>query len=122
MTITTIDVALKALRDRKPIIVVDDEGRENEGDLIMSAQLATAEWVAFMVRHTSGYICAPKPREIADRLDLPAMVVNNEDPRGTAYTIGFFLLWACTAASSLFTWLLLRPASRFNPPDGRTRD
>ena len=42
--------------------------------------------------------------------------------RGTAYTVGFFLLWACTAASSLFTWFLLRPSSRFNPPDGRTRD
>jgi hypothetical protein len=42
-----------------------------------------------------------------------------EISRGTAYTIGFFLLWSCTAASSLFTWLLLRPASRFNPPTGR---
>ena len=77
MSITTIDVALKALRERKPVIVVDDEGRENEGDLIMSAQLATAEWIAFMVRHTSGYLCAPLTAERADELGLPLMVLEN---------------------------------------------
>ena len=58
-----------------------------------------------------------------DPLDLRVLVWPALDiSRGTAYTIGFFLLWACTAASSLFTWFLLRPGSRFNPPDGRTRD
>jgi len=87
MSITTIDVALQALRERKPVIVVDDEGRENEGDLIMSAQLATAEQVAFMVRHTSGYLCAPLTAERADLLELPLMVLENEDARQTAYTI-----------------------------------
>ncbi|MCR8669919.1 3,4-dihydroxy-2-butanone-4-phosphate synthase [Agrococcus sp. HG114] len=87
MSITTIDVALEALRERKPIIVVDDEGRENEGDLIISAQLATAEWIAFMVRHTSGYLCAPLTDERADELGLPLMVLENEDTRQTAYTI-----------------------------------
>jgi hypothetical protein len=55
-----------------------------------------------------------------DPLDLRDLVLPQLDiDRGTAYTIGFFLLWACTAASSLFTWLLLRPPSRLNPPDGR---
>lgn len=87
MSITTIDVALGALREGKPVIVVDDEGRENEGDLIMSSQLATAEWVAFMVRHTSGYLCAPLTAERADDLGLPLMVLENEDERQTAYTI-----------------------------------
>ncbi|MFP5251496.1 MAG: 3,4-dihydroxy-2-butanone-4-phosphate synthase [Actinomycetes bacterium] len=87
MSITTIDAALKALRERKPVIVVDDEGRENEGDLIMSAQLATTEWIAFMVRHTSGYLCAPLTGERADELGLPLMVLENEDARQTAYTI-----------------------------------
>lgn len=87
MSITTIDVALQALRERKPVIVVDDEARENEGDLIMSAQLATAEWIAFMVRHTSGYLCAPLTAERADELGLPLMVLENEDERQTAYTI-----------------------------------
>lgn len=87
MSITTIDVALATLRQGKPVIVVDDEGRENEGDLIMSAQLATAEWIAFMVRHTSGYLCAPLTAERADDLGLPLMVIDNEDERQTAYTI-----------------------------------
>ncbi|MBO1770638.1 GTP cyclohydrolase II [Agrococcus sp. TF02-05] len=87
MSITTIDAALEALRARKPIIVVDDEGRENEGDLILSAQLATAEWIAFLVRHTSGYLCAPLTGERADELGLPLMVLENEDSRQTAYTI-----------------------------------
>ncbi|MBF0673391.1 MAG: 3,4-dihydroxy-2-butanone-4-phosphate synthase [Salinibacterium sp.] len=87
MSLAEIPAAIAELRAGKPIIVVDDEGRENEGDVIISAQLASREWIGWMVRHTSGYICAPMPREIADRLDLPAMVVNNEDPRGTAYTI-----------------------------------
>ncbi|ERG64861.1 hypothetical protein L332_10455 [Agrococcus pavilionensis RW1] len=87
MSITTIDAALEALRARKPIIVVDDEGRENEGDLILSAQLATAEWIAFLVRHSSGYLCAPLTGERADELGLPLMVLENEDSRQTAYTI-----------------------------------
>ena len=87
MSIATIDVALGALRARKPIIVVDDEGRENEGDLVMSAQFATAEWVAFMVRHTSGYLCAPLTDARADELGLPLMVLENQDARQTAYTI-----------------------------------
>ncbi|WP_306232573.1 3,4-dihydroxy-2-butanone-4-phosphate synthase [Agrococcus beijingensis] len=87
MSITTITVALEALRAGKPIVVVDDEGRENEGDLIMSAQLATTEWIAFMVRHTSGYLCAPMTDARADELELPLMVLENEDSRQTAYTI-----------------------------------
>lgn len=87
MSLADIPTALKELRLGKPIIVVDDEGRENEGDVVISASLASQEWIGWMVRHTSGYICAPMPGEIADRLDLPSMVVNNEDPRGTAYTV-----------------------------------
>jgi 3,4-dihydroxy 2-butanone 4-phosphate synthase/GTP cyclohydrolase II len=87
MSLADIPAAVAELRAGKPVIVVDDEGRENEGDVVISAQLASSEWIAWMVRYTSGYICAPMSREIADRLDLPPMVVNNEDPRGTAYTI-----------------------------------
>lgn len=87
MSLATIPVAIAEIRAGKPVIVVDDEGRENEGDVVISASLASREWIGWMVRHTSGYICAPMTREIAETLDLPAMVVNNEDPRGTAYTI-----------------------------------
>lgn len=87
MSLADIPTALKELRKGKPVIVVDDEGRENEGDFIISAQLASQEWVAWMVRYSSGYLCAPMTNDLADRLRLPVMVSENEDPRGTNYTI-----------------------------------
>ena len=87
MSLADIPSALAALRLGKPVIVADDEGRENEGDVIISAQMATQEWLAWTVRYTSGFICAPMTNDLADKLDLPVMVLNNEDPRGTNYTI-----------------------------------
>lgn len=87
MSLADIPTALGDLRKGKPVIVVDDEGRENEGDVIISAELASQEWVAWMVRHTSGYLCAPMSNDLADRLQLPAMVADNQDPRGTNYTV-----------------------------------
>lgn len=87
MSLASIPSALDDLRAGKPVIVVDDESRENEGDVVISAELASQQWIAWMVRHSSGFICAPMTNEIADRLELPVMVVNNEDPRGTNYTI-----------------------------------
>ncbi len=68
-------------------MVVDDEDRENEGDLTFAASLATPELMALLVRHTSGYVCAPAAPEILDRLELPLMVPNNQDSLRTAYTI-----------------------------------
>jgi 3,4-dihydroxy 2-butanone 4-phosphate synthase / GTP cyclohydrolase II len=87
MSIGTIPQALAALRQGRPIIVADDEGRENEGDIILSAELATQEWVAWTVKHSSGYLCAPMTNELADALQLPLMVPDSEDPRRTAYTV-----------------------------------
>jgi 3,4-dihydroxy 2-butanone 4-phosphate synthase/GTP cyclohydrolase II len=87
MSLAEIPAALAALREGRPVIVVDNESRENEGDLIIAAQFATQEWLAFMIRHTSGFICAPMTHEIADRLELPLMVLDNQDPLQTAYTI-----------------------------------
>jgi 3,4-dihydroxy 2-butanone 4-phosphate synthase/GTP cyclohydrolase II len=87
MSLSTIPEALEALRAGRPILVADDENRENEGDVILSAQLATPEALAWTVRWSSGYVCAPMPAEWADRLDLPPMVAVNEDARGTAYTV-----------------------------------
>ena len=69
------------------MIVIDDLDRENEGDIVLAASLATQEWIAWTVRVSSGFICAPMTNEIADRLALPPMVEHNEDPRGTAYTV-----------------------------------
>jgi 3,4-dihydroxy 2-butanone 4-phosphate synthase/GTP cyclohydrolase II len=87
MSLADIPTALKALQEGRPIIVADDEGRENEGDVVLAAQFASQEWIAWTVRYTSGYLCAPLTNEIADRLELPPMWAHNEDPRGTAYTI-----------------------------------
>jgi 3,4-dihydroxy 2-butanone 4-phosphate synthase/GTP cyclohydrolase II len=87
MSLADIPTALEALRAGRPVLVADDEGRENEGDVILAAEHATQEWIAWTVRHTSGFLCAPMTNGIADRLELPVMVVDNEDPRGTNYTI-----------------------------------
>lgn len=87
MSIGTIQEALEHLRLGRPVIVVDDEARENEGDIILSAQLATPEWVGWTIRHSSGYLCAPMPSERAEHLNLPPMVSLNEDPRNTSYTV-----------------------------------
>jgi 3,4-dihydroxy 2-butanone 4-phosphate synthase/GTP cyclohydrolase II len=87
MSLASIPTAIEALRAGRPVIVADDEGRENEGDVIIAAELASQEWIAWMVRVSSGFICAPMTNEIADRLNLSPMVEVNEDPRGTAYTV-----------------------------------
>ncbi len=82
-----VEEAFEALKSGLPVLVLDDEGRENEGDVILSAETLTTEWMAWTIRHTSGYICAPLPEDSADRLELPPMVADNQDPRGTAYTV-----------------------------------
>ncbi|HET8926643.1 MAG TPA: GTP cyclohydrolase II [Microbacterium sp.] len=87
MSLSTIDQALEALRAGRPVIVADDENRENEGDIVLSAQLATPEWLAWTIRWSSGFLCAPMTADWADRLDLPPMVAVNEDSRSTAYTV-----------------------------------
>lgn len=69
------------------IVVLDDPGRENEADLIMAAEDITTEQMAFMVRHSSGYICAPLAPHLTERFDLPQMVTPSQDPRATAYTV-----------------------------------
>lgn len=87
MTLATIPEAIAELQAGRPVLVADDERRENEGDVIMAAQFATQEWIAWIVRNTSGYLCAPMLPHVADRLSLPLMTARNQDPHGTAYTI-----------------------------------
>ena len=84
---SNIEEVLDALRAGKPVLVTDAEDRENEGDAIIAAEFATPEWIAWMIRHTSGYICAPMTEERANELHLPLMWVNTEDPHHTAYTV-----------------------------------
>jgi 3,4-dihydroxy 2-butanone 4-phosphate synthase/GTP cyclohydrolase II len=82
-----VEQAISDIAAGRPVIVVDDEDRENEGDLIFAAEKATPELLAFMVRYTSGYICVPLTEADCDRLDLPPMFHTNQDRRGTAYTV-----------------------------------
>ncbi|HZM76432.1 MAG TPA: bifunctional 3,4-dihydroxy-2-butanone-4-phosphate synthase/GTP cyclohydrolase II [Candidatus Limnocylindrales bacterium] len=85
--LNSIEDAIAAIKAGRPVVVVDDEEREDEGDLIFAAELATTELLAFTVRYTSGYICAPLTEDHADRLDLPPMYYTNQDRRGTAYAV-----------------------------------
>jgi len=83
----TVERAIADIAAGKPVVVVDDADRENEGDLIFAAEMATPELVAFMVRYTSGYICVPLTVADCERLELPPMYHTNQDKRGTAYTV-----------------------------------
>ena len=83
----SVDEILAELRAGRMVVILDDEDRENEGDLIMAAQYATAEAVAFMIRHTSGIICVPMAPEQLARLELPQMVPNNDEAYRTAFTV-----------------------------------
>ncbi len=83
----TVQRAVDEIALGRPVVVVDDEDRENEGDLTFAAGLATPELMALLVRHTSGYVCAPAAPEILDRLELPLMVPDNQDSLRTAYTV-----------------------------------
>lgn len=85
--LSSIEDALEALRAGRPVLVLDSEDRENEGDLVLAAATTTEEWMAWTIRHSSGYLCAPMPAEVADRLELPLMVRDNRDPFRTAYTV-----------------------------------
>jgi len=86
-TFATIDEAVAVLRDGGMVVVVDDEDRENEGDLVLAADAVTPEQMAFVIQHTSGFVCVPMLGDDLDRLDLPPMVARNQDPKGTAYTV-----------------------------------
>lgn len=84
---TLIETVIAELRAGKPVLVTDSADRENEGDVIMAAEKVTTEWLAWTIRHTSGFLCAPMTNERANELDLPLMVEHNQDFRRTAYTV-----------------------------------
>ncbi|KAF3810165.1 3 4-dihydroxy-2-butanone 4-phosphate synthase [Colletotrichum gloeosporioides] len=83
----SIPDAIEAFRNGEFLVVLDDPSRENEADLIIAAEALTTAQMGFMIRHSSGYVCAPLSPAILDRLNLPQMVTSNEDPRGTAYAV-----------------------------------
>ncbi|GAA1933119.1 bifunctional 3,4-dihydroxy-2-butanone-4-phosphate synthase/GTP cyclohydrolase II [Kitasatospora viridis] len=87
LTLDPVERAIADIAAGRAVVVVDDEDRENEGDLIFAATAATPELLAFTIRHTSGVICVPVTHADADRLGLPPMTRVNEDRKGTAYTV-----------------------------------
>ncbi|MBT2814189.1 GTP cyclohydrolase II [Staphylococcus coagulans] len=86
MKLDTIDEALRALKNGEMIIVVDDEDRENEGDLVAITEWMHDDTINFMTKHGRGLICAPITKEIAEKAGLDGMVKHNNDPHGTAFT------------------------------------
>ncbi|AET38483.1 3,4-dihydroxy-2-butanone-4-phosphate synthase RIB3 Ecym_2785 [Eremothecium cymbalariae DBVPG len=89
---TEIADAIELFKQNKFLIVMDDESRENEGDLICAAVNITTEQMAFLIKYSSGYVCAPLTNQLADKIDLPLMnqlrcEAYDDDRHGTAYTI-----------------------------------
>ena len=82
-----VDRAIKDIAAGRPVLVVDDENRENEGDIIFAASMATPELLAFMIRYTSGVICVPMREAELDRLQLPQMTAHNTEHHRTAFTV-----------------------------------
>ncbi|AUZ34396.1 3,4-dihydroxy-2-butanone-4-phosphate synthase [Arthrobacter sp. PGP41] len=83
----TIEEAVRAIAAGRPVLAVDNEDRENEGDIIFAAQHATPALMGWTIRYSSGVICVPLSGDRADALALPPMVAVNEDAKGTAYTV-----------------------------------
>ncbi len=87
LRLDSIERAVADIAAGKAVVVVDDEDRENEGDIIFAASKATPELMAFTIRHSSGVICVPMPADMLDRLEIPLMTPHNKDRLRTAYTI-----------------------------------
>ena len=100
MTKATVADAVRTIREGGLVLVLDDEDRENEGDLVMAAEHAAPEAIGFMVRHTSGILCVAMTGERLDALKIPMMVGDNTDPRGTAFTVSVDVLAGTTTGIS----------------------
>src|SRR5271170_7570285 len=87
MPFSSVEDAIEAVGRGEIVVVVDDEDRENEGDLIMAADAVTPEKIAFFLAHTSGLICVPLTPERVEQLDLPLMVTSNTEVQRTAFTV-----------------------------------
>jgi 3,4-dihydroxy 2-butanone 4-phosphate synthase/GTP cyclohydrolase II len=123
MPFAPIEKAVAAIGRGEIVIVVDDEDRENEGDLIMAAEAATPEKIAFFLQHTSGLICAPMTGERLDELDLPLMVTANTESHRTAFTVSVDFRHGTSTGISAFDraatiQALIDPATR---PDDLAR-
>ena len=102
MALATIEEAIQDYRDGKPVILVDDEDRENEGDLIVAAEMATPESVNFMVTHGRGLVCIPLTEQRLEELGLPMMVRDNTSRFTTAFTVSVDATRGTTTGVSAF--------------------
>ncbi|KAI9309007.1 3,4-dihydroxy-2-butanone 4-phosphate synthase [Cunninghamella echinulata] len=96
----SVEEALKDFAENKFVIVMDNEDRENEGDLIIAAEKVTTEQMAFLIKYSSGYICVPTTGERLDELELPLMVPKNTELMRTAYTISVDYMHGTTTGIS----------------------
>ncbi len=100
MSFNTVEEALEDIRQGKMIVMVDDEDRENEGDLVMAAAMATPEAINFMATHGRGLICVPMTKDRIHALQLEPMVTENTDPHGTAFTVSVDSVESSTGISA----------------------
>jgi 3,4-dihydroxy 2-butanone 4-phosphate synthase/GTP cyclohydrolase II len=96
----TIESAIEAIKQGEMIIVVDDEDRENEGDLLMATEFVTTEKINFMATHGRGLICVPMEKERLEVLNIPVMLQSNTDPKETAFTVSVDSIDATTGISA----------------------
>jgi len=96
----TIEEALEDIKNGKMVVVVDDEDRENEGDLIIAAEMASQESINFMAKYARGLICMPVVKERLDKLNINPMVVNNTDVHGTAFSVSIDAIGTTTGISA----------------------
>ncbi|MGO7545067.1 3,4-dihydroxy-2-butanone-4-phosphate synthase [Rhizobium leguminosarum] len=100
MTIATIEDAISAIASGKMVVVVDDQNRENEGDIVVAADAVTPEAIAFMMNHARGLVCIAMEGERLDALDIPLMVPNNTESHKTAFTVSVDYLKGTTTGIS----------------------
>ncbi|MBA1348057.1 MULTISPECIES: 3,4-dihydroxy-2-butanone-4-phosphate synthase [Rhizobium] len=100
MTIATIEDAISAIASGKMVVVVDDQNRENEGDIVVAADAVTPETIAFMMTHARGLVCIAMEGERLDALDIPLMVPNNTESHKTAFTVSVDYLKGTTTGIS----------------------
>ena len=115
----TVEEAIDEIRNGNMIIVVDDEDRENEGDIIVAAEKCTAEHVNFMATHAKGLICTPVEGYILDRLKIGQMVTNNTDNHETAFTVSVDAVSTTTGISAYERWETVK---KIIDPEARPED
>lgn len=119
MGFNEIEEALTAIQKGKIVIVVDDQEREHEGDLVASAESATQETINFMVTYGRGLVCVPLEKTIAEALELSPMVKRNHDPLGTAFTVSVDHVDTTTGISAAQRALTIR---RLSSPDAKMEE